>query len=48
MEAIAQGKFADIRRPVDGGKGLDGVFEKGPDYSNPVMEQLEQDGVIHG
>jgi len=48
MEAIAQGKFANIRRPIDGGKGLDGVFEKGPEYSNPVMEQLEQDGVIHG
>lgn len=41
MEAIAKGRFADIARPVDGGKGLDGVFEKGPDYSNPVMEMLE-------
>ena len=48
MEAIAQGKFANISRPVDGGKGLEGVFEKGTDYSNPVMEQLEKDGVIHG
>ncbi len=41
MKAISKGKFADISRPVDGGKGLDGVFEKGPDYSNPVMEELE-------
>ena len=48
MEAIARGQFADISRSVDGGKGLDGVFEKGPDYSNPVMSQLEQEGVIHG
>jgi len=47
MEAIAQGKFANISRPVNGGKGLDGVFEKGSDYSNPVMEKLEQEGVIH-
>jgi len=47
MEAIVQGKFANISRPVDGGKGLDGVFEKGSDYSNPVIEQLELDGVIH-
>ncbi len=47
MEAIAQGKFANISRPVSGGKGLDGVFEKGSDYSNPVMEQIEQEGVIH-
>ncbi len=47
MEAIAQGKFANISRLVDGGKGLDGVFEKGSDYSNPVMERLEQEGVIY-
>jgi len=47
MEAIAQGKFANIRRPVNGGKGLEGVFEKGPEYSNPVMEQLEKEGIIH-
>jgi beta-lysine 5,6-aminomutase alpha subunit len=46
MEAIAQGRFANIRRAVNGGSGLDGVFEKGGDYSNPVMKQLEQDGVI--
>jgi beta-lysine 5,6-aminomutase alpha subunit len=47
MKAIAQGKFANIRRLVDGGKGLDGVFEKGTDYSNPVMEQLERERVAH-
>lgn len=41
MEAISQGKFANIARPRDGGKGLDGVFKKGGDYSNPVMEKLE-------
>ena len=46
MEAIAQGRFANIRRAVDGGSGLHGIFEKGADYSNPVMRQLEQDGVI--
>jgi beta-lysine 5,6-aminomutase alpha subunit len=46
MEAIAQGKFANISRAINGGKGLDGVFEKDSDYSNPVMEQLEQDGVV--
>lgn len=42
MEAISQGKFAGISRPKDGGRGLDGVFEKGPDYSNPVMDLLEK------
>ena len=45
MAAIAQGKFADITRSVDGGKGLDGVFEKDSDYSNPIMEQLESVGI---
>lgn len=47
MEAIALGKFANITRSLDGGKGLGGVFEKASDYSNPIMERLEQDGVIH-
>ena len=41
MESIAQGNFADISRPIDGGKGLDGVFKKGSCYSNPVMDILE-------
>jgi len=41
MESIAQGHFADISRQKDGGKGLDGVFKKGPNYSNPVMDILE-------
>jgi len=47
MEAISEGKFANISRPFYGGKGLDGVFEKAVDYSNPIMEQLESEGVIH-
>ncbi|MCP4109760.1 MAG: D-lysine 5,6-aminomutase subunit alpha [Desulfobacteraceae bacterium] len=46
-EAIAQGKFADISRKEDGGKGLIGVFEKGTEYSNPVMDMLEEEGVIY-
>jgi len=47
MEAIAQGRFADVKRPVDGGKGLSGVFQKAADYSNPVMERLVKEGIIH-
>ena len=47
MEAIAQGKFANISRAADGGRGLDGIFEKGPDYSNPLQERLEQEGIVH-
>jgi beta-lysine 5,6-aminomutase alpha subunit len=46
MKALADGVFADIARPIDGGKGFDGVFAKGPNYSNPIIEILEKDGVI--
>lgn len=45
MRAVAQGRFADIKRPVDGGKGLGGVFRKGRGYSNPIMEPLAQERV---
>ncbi|MDP3179130.1 MAG: lysine 5,6-aminomutase subunit alpha [Spirochaetaceae bacterium] len=41
MEAIATGMFADVKRPKDGGKGLDGLVKKGPGYWNPVEEALE-------
>ncbi|MBF0313999.1 MAG: D-lysine 5,6-aminomutase subunit alpha [Oligoflexia bacterium] len=46
MEAIAQGAFADVKRPILGGKGLEGVFEKDTRYSNPIMDIIERDGVI--
>ena len=42
MDAIAQGMFADVRRPKDGGKGLDGLIAKGSDYWNPVEEPLKK------
>jgi beta-lysine 5,6-aminomutase alpha subunit len=41
LGAIATGMFADVKRPVDGGKGLDGLVEKGRDYWNPVETGLE-------
>ena len=43
MEAISKGAFAHVSRPVDGGRGLDGIFKKGTDYSNPLMDLLEKD-----
>jgi len=46
MAAIGEGKFANIVRREDGGKGLAGVFIKGPTYSNPILEQLESEGGI--
>ena len=46
IDAISRGSFAGIKREINGGKGLDGVFEKGAEYSNPLMEFLEREGVI--
>jgi len=41
FEALEQGVFADVRRPRDGGKGLDGVFRKDPGYVNAAMERMQ-------
>lgn len=40
MEAIARGFFAEIKRRPEGGRGLDGVVPKAPDYFNPFMEVM--------
>lgn len=37
-EAISHGFFAHVSRSPDGGRGLDGVFERGRDYWNPFEE----------
>lgn len=41
FDAIEKGMFADIKRPKDGGKGIEGVFEKNDDYYNPVENYLK-------
>ena len=41
MEAIAQGMFAEVKRPKDGGKGLEGLVRKDPGYFNPAEDMLE-------
>ncbi len=38
--AIAQGRFAEISRQPEGGKGLDGVVAKADDYLNPFAELM--------
>lgn len=43
FSAMAAGDFAEIKRPENGGKGLDGVFERDPDYFNPFMEQMKKE-----
>jgi beta-lysine 5,6-aminomutase alpha subunit len=41
LPAIADGTFGIMRRPPDGGKGLDGVFERADDYYNPAVTMLD-------
>jgi beta-lysine 5,6-aminomutase alpha subunit len=43
FDAIARGFFADVARPVGGGRGAEGVHEKGPDYWNPFEESLRKE-----
>jgi len=40
MQAVEDGLFAGIRRARDGGKGLEGVFERGPGYFNPLLDRM--------
>lgn len=43
FKTLERGIFAGIKRPIDGGKGLDGVIEKGKDYFNPFIEMMLKD-----
>ena len=40
--SLANGVFADTKRPINGGKGLDGVFKKHKDYINVISKRLEE------
>ena len=40
FEALESGVFAGIKRQQSGGKGLNGVFKKGPNYINPFMDRM--------
>ncbi len=42
FESIESGRFADIKRTKDGGKGYRQVIKKAPDYYNPVEHFLNQ------
>jgi beta-lysine 5,6-aminomutase alpha subunit len=43
FSAMAAGEFAEIKRPENGGKGLDGVFERDIDYYNPFMDKMKKE-----
>ena len=38
FKTIEKGIFGGIKRPINGGKGLEGVVEKNEDYYNPFIE----------
>ena len=40
---LEKGTFADIRRPMDGGKGLDGVVVKDHAYFNPFIALMKKE-----
>ncbi|MFN7130659.1 MAG: lysine 5,6-aminomutase subunit alpha TIM-barrel domain-containing protein [Myxococcales bacterium] len=41
VAAIGKARFGDVARTETGGKGLEGVVERGPGYFNPLLEILE-------
>lgn len=43
FKTIEKGIFANIKRPIDGGKGLNGVFEKDEEYFNPLLELMKNE-----
>ena len=40
FKTLEKGIFAGIKRPMDGGKGLNGVIEKSRDYFNPFIDLM--------
>jgi len=41
FKALEKGRFAEISRKEDGGKGLHGVFLKHQNYQNPILDLLK-------
>lgn len=41
FNSLADGVFAETKRPIDGGKGLEGVFVKDDRYINVIKDRLE-------
>ncbi|MHA1671728.1 MAG: lysine 5,6-aminomutase subunit alpha [Promethearchaeota archaeon] len=40
FKTVEKGIFAGIKRPIDGGKGLEGVIQKDKEYFNPFLEYM--------
>ncbi|HPK30188.1 MAG TPA: lysine 5,6-aminomutase subunit alpha [Bacteroidales bacterium] len=41
FDALEKGIFGDVKRPKNGGKGLDGVVQKGENYMNPFIKLMK-------
>ena len=41
FSSLEKGIFGDVKRPRNGGKGLDGVCEKGANYLNPFVNLMK-------
>ena len=39
---LEKGNFGNVKRPKTGGKGLQGVAEKGGHYFNPFIERMKR------
>jgi len=48
FKTIEKGIFAQIKRPINGGKGLDGVLAKSKDYFNPILEIISKEMNLGG
>lgn len=44
FKTLEMGRFAGVKRPFNGGKGLDGVVEKQSGYFNPFIELMQEGG----
>lgn len=42
FHSLEKGVFAETKRPINGGKGLSGVFEKAGNYINVISKRLEE------
>jgi len=47
MEALHRGMFAGVSRSPEGGRGRDGVLEKGEGYWNPFLEPMRKGADVH-
>ncbi|MCF8001319.1 MAG: lysine 5,6-aminomutase subunit alpha [Halanaerobiales bacterium] len=43
MKALSEGIFGDIKRPMSGGKGSDGVVTKSSEYFNPFIDVFKEE-----